>query len=383
LTYEQELPLKSAALEEFWRAASPDGPPLSALIPSPQGRAYRTVTKRKVFLDGRRRFLGLVDPDAQRTAGGLEVQTCLIEPASHGAVFSAVAAHINRAQNRTIASCLRYVIVRGTGAAQAVILSVDGITPAVVREANGLSRSITRAAHSVTGVFLFEDPSDGRYYLGSGVAAAARQFRKLFGERELATTTAGVRFAVHPLAFSQVNAGGAEILVSEARRLLRPAREDRLLDLYCGTGLFALCLAPHVRQVTGVESSPHGVTAAIANARGQRHVRFHRDTVTPESISRHGGVPGPRDLVILDPPRGGTEEGIIETVAGRSPMRVLHIFCNTGVIAAELERWRNCGYAVTAAVPVDMFPGTAAVEILVLLEKRDGAGVTVSDAATS
>jgi 23S rRNA (uracil1939-C5)-methyltransferase len=74
--------------------------------------------------------------------------------------------------------------------------------------------------------------------------------------------------------------------------------------------------------------------------------------------------------VLLDPPRGGTESGVIEAVAERRPVRALHIFCNTEVIARELGRWKENGYAVTAAIPVDMFPGTAAVEIMTLLEKR-------------
>jgi tRNA/tmRNA/rRNA uracil-C5-methylase (TrmA/RlmC/RlmD family) len=160
-------------------------------------------------------------------------------------------------------------------------------------------------------------------------------------------------------------------MVQTAADLLRPARDHRLLDLYSGYGLFALALAPSTGQVTGVESSPHSVAAAVANARarGITHARFHRDNVTGESIPRWGGPPGPRDLVILDPPRGGTGTQVIEAVAARRPARILHIFCNTEVIGKELERWQRNGYTVTAAVPVDMFPGTAVVEIMVLLER--------------
>jgi tRNA/tmRNA/rRNA uracil-C5-methylase (TrmA/RlmC/RlmD family) len=372
LTYADELPLKVQALGEFWRGVCPEGPTLAPLRPSPRGRGYRSVTKRKVFLDGRRRFLGLIDPDSQRTGGGLEVAICAIEPAIHGKILSACGGQLNRPHMKALASCLRYVIVRGGEDAPAVILSVEEITPAVVREANSLSRALTRAAPSITGVFLFEDTSDGRYYLGAGAAPSAHVFRKLFGARELSVTIAGIRFAFHPLAFSQVNAEGAGILVRTAEELLRPSKDQRLLDLYCGYGLFGLSLAPLVRQVTGIESSPHSVTAAIAIARsrGVRHARFFRDGVSAESLSRHAGAPGPLDLVVLDPPRGGTESGVIEAVAERQPVRALHIFCNTEVIARELGRWKENGYAVTAAVPVDMFPGTAAVEIVTLLEKR-------------
>jgi tRNA/tmRNA/rRNA uracil-C5-methylase (TrmA/RlmC/RlmD family) len=372
LSYADELPLKVQALGEFWAGICPEGPTLAPLRPSPRGRGYRSVSKRKVFLDGRRRFLGLIDPDSQRTGGGLEVAICAIEPEIHLKIFSACAGQLNRPHTKTLASCLRYVIVRGGVQAPAVILSVEEISPVVVREANGLSRALTRAVPSITGVFLFEDTSDGRYYLGAGAAPSAHVFRKLFGARELSATIAGIRFAFHPLAFSQVNAEGAGILVRTAEELLRPSKDQRLLDLYCGYGLFGLSLAPLVRQVTGIESSPHSVAAAIAiaRARGVRHARFFRDGVSAGSLSRHAGAPGPLDLVVLDPPRGGTENGVIEAVAERRPVRALHIFCNTEVIARELARWKENGYAVSAAVPVDMFPGTATVEILTLLEKR-------------
>jgi tRNA/tmRNA/rRNA uracil-C5-methylase (TrmA/RlmC/RlmD family) len=372
LSYADELPLKMLALAEFWRGICPEGPGLAPLRPSPHGRRYRSLTKRKVFLDGKRRFLGLIDPDSQRTGGGLEVSICAIEPEIHGRIFSACAGQLNRPHTKVLASCLRYVIVRGGEDAPAVILSVEEISPTVVREANGLSRAITRAVPSVNGVFLFEDTSDGRYYLGAGSAPSAHVFRKLFGARELSVTIAGIRFAFHPLAFSQVNAGGAGVLVRTAEELLRPSKDQRLLDLYCGYGLFGLSLAPLVRQVTGIESSPHSVAAAIAmsRSRGVRHARFFRDGVSAESLSRHAGAPGPLDLVVLDPPRGGTERGVIEAVAERRPVRVLHIFCNTEVISRELARWKEYSYAVSAAVPVDMFPGTAAVEIMTLLEKR-------------
>jgi len=372
LTYDAELPLKEGALQTFWRAAWPDGPPLAPLLPSPQGRAYRTVSKRKVFQEGRRRFLGLIDPEEPRAQGGLDVQVCAIEPPVHGVIFAACAAQLNRPHTETLSAHLRYVIVRGGADAPAVILSVDTIGPGLVREANTVSRALTRAVPRLTGVFLFEDASDGRYYLGSGVATSPRMFRKLFGAQDVSLTINGHRLAFHPLAFSQVNTEAATIMLRTAGELLRPERDHRLLDLYSGYGLFALTLAPRVSQATGIESSPHSVSAAIANARarGLRHVRFHRGGVTAESLHRFAGAPGPAELVILDPPRGGTEPGVIEAIAERHPLRVLHVFCNTEVIVRELERWKAGGYTTTAAVPVDMFPGTAAVEILTLLERR-------------
>jgi len=78
----------------------------------------------------------------------------------------------------------------------------------------------------------------------------------------------------------------------------------------------------------------------------------------------------PKSSVLLDPPRKGTAPGVIEAIASKHPERVLHIFCNIELIADDLKCWLSCGYRPTAAVPIDMFPGTASMEILVLLSNN-------------
>jgi tRNA/tmRNA/rRNA uracil-C5-methylase (TrmA/RlmC/RlmD family) len=75
-------------------------------------------------------------------------------------------------------------------------------------------------------------------------------------------------------------------------------------------------------------------------------------------------------MVVLDPPRRGTEIGVIGAVANRAPAKVVHIFCNIDIIPAELEQWKRVGYQTSKIVPLDMFPGTPNLEVLVLLEPR-------------
>jgi tRNA/tmRNA/rRNA uracil-C5-methylase (TrmA/RlmC/RlmD family) len=182
---------------------------------------------------------------------------------------------------------------------------------------------------------------------------------------------AGKRFQFSPLVFSQVNAAAAEQMVDLAGELLEPHSDCRLVDLYCGFGVFALTLAPRVRRVIGVESSPHALAAALANVRAQRaqNVRFVRAEIDGDNIHQLVGTPAPNDLFLLDPPRSGTRSGVVEAIAARRPLRVLHIFCNPDLIPAELARWTRSGYRVTRAVPVDIFPGTDAVEVMVVLER--------------
>jgi tRNA/tmRNA/rRNA uracil-C5-methylase (TrmA/RlmC/RlmD family) len=367
LTYEQEVVMKGEALKQFWHERVPM--PLRDLVATPPGRYYRSVSKRKVFHSGPRFTLGLIDPESRDTGGGVSVGACAIEPAAHGAVYAACDRFLRQPGTADFGEQLRYVIVKEASARQIIILSITEFHPTVIHHANALSKSLTRAVGSVSGVFLLEDQSDGRYYLGSGVRDAPRKFRKLYGASDLSLTVAGRRFLFPALVFSQVNVAAAEHVINYAAAYLGPKRDDLLLDLYCGYGLFALALAGKVRRVIGIESSPLAVSAAATNARqqGVAGAQFIRGDVTPSLLRRVAAREHP--LVVLDPPRNGTAPGVIETVAALQPRRVVHCFCNIDLLPAEVQRWQQAGYTPREAVPVDMFPGTSAMEVVVAFER--------------
>ena len=165
-------------------------------------------------------------------------------------------------------------------------------------------------------------------------------------------------------------------MVSTARELLQPSADSALYDLYCGYGLFSLCMSKEVKSVTGVELSPYAVDSAASNAKRMHaeNARFHRQDISAESIFKTLQRCGRKDIVILDPPRKGAAEGVIESIASQKPARVLHVFCNIDLIPDDLAGWKKNGYAVSEAVPLDNFPGTDDVEMMVLL-KRDDASV--------
>jgi tRNA/tmRNA/rRNA uracil-C5-methylase (TrmA/RlmC/RlmD family) len=170
-----------------------------------------------------------------------------------------------------------------------------------------------------------------------------------------------------------VNGSIIETFVGQSRALLGLRREETLLDLYCGYGLFALSLAGEVRRVIGAEMSAAAIAAAKANAevRGARNCRFVRVDLTADAIPPLMESIRSPSAVILDPPRKGTGAGVIEAIAARRPSKVLHIFCNSDLIVPDLSRWTMGGYRAQRAVPLDMFPGTPEVETLVLLRPED------------
>jgi tRNA/tmRNA/rRNA uracil-C5-methylase (TrmA/RlmC/RlmD family) len=89
--------------------------------------------------------------------------------------------------------------------------------------------------------------------------------------------------------------------------------------------------------------------------------------ITEASLERLA-APRTPEVVILDPPRSGTEEGVIAALAERKPRRVVHVFCGPEEIERSIKEWRKAGYAVVDAVPLDFFPGTLGLEVIVTLE---------------
>lgn len=369
LTYEAEVRLKGKALQEFWRQVSRS--PLAPLIASPLGRAYRTVTKRKAFHRTDSVILGLIDPSEDGPETSFNVVRCAIEPEGHARIYAAVQAAMSKPHARSLAGSLNYVVIKGSYSEFTIIFSVSEVSASVVKAANTLSKSLSRSFPQVVGLFLFEDRSRGRYYLGTSNPRVKQVFRKVYGKNEIYQQIAGRSFLYSPLSFSQVNQSIAETMVGKTDDLLDLKKNQTLYDLYCGYGLFSLCLAGKAGQVVGVEISTESVASAIANARRNsvKNSRFFRSDITAQTVQRIMMNATNSDVVLLDPPRKGTAPGVIEAIAAKSPQRVLHIFCNIDLMPAELSRWQSCGYKVACAVPLDLFPGTSAVETMVVLAR--------------
>jgi tRNA/tmRNA/rRNA uracil-C5-methylase (TrmA/RlmC/RlmD family) len=371
-TYDVELTAKRGVIQAFWQQYFPASL-LSPLVPSPLGRKYRSISKRKLFVRGNTVLLGLIDPTQVHTDGILPVNACAIEPGSHQLVYRRVAEATTSRSLQSLFAVLRYVIVRGDERNTLVTLSVTDVAPSILKAANTLSKLLTADPSSVRAVYLHEDDGDGRYYLGGGDPAGRVHIRKLYGLQGLKHDVAGRRFFYPPSSFSQVNHSALELLVGTVRSLLHPESAATLLDLYCGYGLFGLTLADSFRQVVGADISPESISAAQDNAGHQktRNARFLRSTLDEDSIVSLVRRCRPPLAVILDPPRSGTAVGMIPLIAGYGPTRVVHLFCNIERMPDELNIWEKEGYQLEDAVPIDMFPGTSSLEIVAGL-KRTG-----------
>lgn len=176
----------------------------------------------------------------------------------------------------------------------------------------------------------------------------------------------GVRIEFRPTDFTQVNHGVNRLLVARAVRLLDPQPGERIADLFCGLGNFALPMARGGAQVTGFEGSAGLVERARQNAAlNGLEVRFES-----ADLARHGiGAFGPFDKLLLDPPREGAVE-LIKALPPDWPRRIVYVSCDPATLARDAGVLVHVqGFALSAAGVLNMFPHTAHVESIALFER--------------
>jgi 23S rRNA (uracil1939-C5)-methyltransferase len=137
------------------------------------------------------------------------------------------------------------------------------------------------------------------------------------------------------------------------------------LDLYAGTGLFAVPLAKHFEQVIAVESSPASFADLEINV--PRNVSSRRMT-TEEFLRRHGKEVSP-DLVVVDPPRAGLEEKVAAMLVKMAAPQIIYVSCDPATLARDLKVLIDAGYQVQEVHLVDLFPQTFHLESVVKLKQ--------------
>jgi 23S rRNA (uracil-5-)-methyltransferase RumA len=174
-------------------------------------------------------------------------------------------------------------------------------------------------------------------------------------------------FNISPFSFFQISSKGTEILFNEILRLLNPSIYDILLDLYCGTGSIGISMACSVKKVIGIEQMRQAVDDAKKNIvlnniyNAKFYVSSVEDWVKENDINF--------DAIIVDPPRNGLAGSVIAFLLQSKVKKIVYVSCNPSTLARDLKILiKSAKYKIKEIVPVDMFPQTYHVEVVVLLE---------------
>lgn len=190
----------------------------------------------------------------------------------------------------------------------------------------------------------------------------------IYGQEHITDILCGIKVRISPLSFYQVNREMAEVLYNKAKEYANPKGKN-ILDLYCGAGTIGLSMAEDAKNIIGVEIVPEAIEDAKFNAKnnGIDNARFicSDATVAASKLSAEGIK---TDVVIVDPPRKGCTEELINTIANDfKPERVVYVSCDVATLARDIKIFESLGYKLTEYTPVDLFPRTAHVETVALL----------------
>ena len=201
----------------------------------------------------------------------------------------------------------------------------------------------------------------------------------LWGQGYITDYIGNVKYQISPLSFYQVNPVQTEKLYGLALEYADLKGDETVWDLYCGIGTISLFLAQKAKQVYGVEIVPQAIDDAKENAKINAidNAEFFvgkAEEVLPEYYAEyereHNGETAHADVIVVDPPRKGCDETLLETIVKMQPEKVVYVSCDSATLARDLKYLCANGYEVMVCRGVDQFPQSTHVETVCLLSRK-------------
>ena len=199
-----------------------------------------------------------------------------------------------------------------------------------------------------------------------------QEMRSVWGQDYITDYIGNVKYQISPLSFFQVNPVQTRKLYERALEYADVESGETVWDLYCGIGTISLFLAQRAKQVYGVEIVPQAIEDAKHNAKlnGFTNAEFYvgkAEEVLPKKY-REEGIKA--DVIVVDPPRKGCDEALLQTIVQMRPKRVVYVSCDSATLARDLKYLTSEGYEVVAGTVVDQFPHTVHTEAVVKMERK-------------
>ena len=203
-------------------------------------------------------------------------------------------------------------------------------------------------------------------------------YETIWGQGYIEDYIGDVKYQISPLSFYQVNPVQTEKLYGLALEYADLKGEETVWDLYCGIGTISLFLARSAKQVYGVEIVPQAIDDAKNNAKinNIKNAEFYvgkAEDILPtyyEDYKReHNGEKAYADVIVVDPPRKGCDETLLNTMTEMRPERIVYVSCDSATLARDLKILCENGYKIDKVRGVDQFPNTVHIESVVQLSR--------------
>ena len=197
----------------------------------------------------------------------------------------------------------------------------------------------------------------------------------VFGQTFITDMIGDIKYEISPLSFFQVNPIQTKKLYELALDYADLSGEEIVWDLYCGIGTISLFLAKKAKEVYGVEIVPEAIEDAKRNAEinNIKNAEFFvgaAEDVLPKKYKESNGSMR-ADVIVVDPPRKGCDQSLLDTVIAMEPKKVVYVSCDPATLARDLKYMTENGYEVEKVRPVDQFPHSTHVETCVLLSHKN------------
>ncbi len=296
------------------------------------------------------------------------VNSCLIENEKADAIIVTIrnllrSFKIKTYDENTGYGLLRHVLVR-VGHNSGEIMVVLVLASPVMPSKNNFVKALRKEHPEITTVVVNVNDKFTSMILGD-------KEQVIYGKGYITDTLCGKTFRISPKSFYQVNATQTEVLYRQAMEYAGLTGKEVVLDAYCGTGTIGIIASDKAKQVIGVELNKDAVKDAILNAKANqvKNIQFYQKDAGKfmvEMAEQGGKV----DVVLMDPPRAGSDEAFLSSVVRLAPKKVVYVSCNPETLARDLKYLTKHGYRAVKAVGVDMFAMTEELESVVSLEYK-------------
>ena len=296
------------------------------------------------------------------------IDQCLVESRDANRVLEIVkdwAEHskIPIYNEHTHSGSLRHVLIRkGQFSHQVMVVLVN--RTAELPHLNKLLELLKAGIPSLKSLIVNHNPAKTNRILGGNNQV-------IWGEGFIEEKLGRLSFRIYPNTFFQSNPVQMLRLIDLLIKKAELQVTDKVLEIYCGTGIIGLLLNSHIHQLMGFDNNPDSIKTAQENAARNdiSRTEFHIQDLSNGLPTRLSGNFQP-DIIIADPPRKGLPQKLMQDMADLQPEKIIYISCNPKTLIANLSEFQKLGYITHEIHPFDMFPYTAQVECLAVMEKR-------------
>ena len=308
----------------------------------------------------------------ENTHNVVPVEKCMIEDQKADEIIGTIRGMLKSFKIRTFDEdtgygLLRHVLIRRgfeSGEIMVVLVTASPVFPSK----NNFVKALREKHPEITTIV---QNINGR---GTSMVLGEKE-HVLYGKGYIVDTLCGCSFRISSRSFYQVNPVQTEKLYTKALELAGLTGKETVVDAYCGIGTIGIIASKKAQNVIGVELNQDAVRDAINNAKMNQisNIRFFCNDAGRFLVNM-AEAGEKADVVIMDPPRSGSTEEFMDSIAKMGAKKVVYVSCNPETLARDLAYMKKLGYKAKEAVGFDMFPATEHVETVVLLshKKPDG-----------